>query len=303
MTRSSAGNAYPFALLAVLFWSTSPTAFKIGLRYQEPFQLLTGAAYTSTVVLGLILFLRGRDKWYRPGWKDLGFSALMGLLNPVAYYLVLFAAYSILPAQVAQPLNMVWPLVLVLLSIPILGQRIGWRSIGAMAISFTGVVILSLQDGTSTQRPENLQGVVLALTSSVIWSLYFLFNTRGLRTSEGPDPVLRLFLNFLAASIFLSAWGWSRGRFVPSSPDAWFASAYVGVFEMGITFVLWLTALKKASSTDRIGNLVFMAPFLNLFPAHLVLHERIYYSTVFGIILLVAGILFQKKRLTHGKTP
>ena len=36
----------------------------------------------------------------------------MGLLNPVAYYLILFKAYTILPAQVAQPLNMIWPIVL-----------------------------------------------------------------------------------------------------------------------------------------------------------------------------------------------
>ena len=64
----------------------------------------------------------------------------MGLLNPVAYYLVLFKAYTILPASVAQPLNMIWPIVLVILAVPILRQRISWFSLGAMVLSFSGVV-------------------------------------------------------------------------------------------------------------------------------------------------------------------
>ena len=102
----------------------------------------------------------------------------MGLLNPVAYYLILFKAYTILPAQVAQPLNMVWPIVLVLLSIPMLGQRIGWPSIAAMFLSFSGVVVLSLQGGTGAQNPQNRLGVILALSTSVVWAFYFIFNTR-----------------------------------------------------------------------------------------------------------------------------
>ncbi len=142
MNGKPARKAYIFAILAVLFWSTSPTAFKLGLKFQDTYQLLTGASLASLVVLGTILIIQGKMGQLRMlGPKDLGFSALMGLLNPVAYYLILFKAYTLLPAQVAQPLNMVWPLVLVLISIPLLKQRIGWKSIGAMGVSFTGCVI------------------------------------------------------------------------------------------------------------------------------------------------------------------
>jgi len=51
-------------------------------------------------------------------------SALLGLINPFIYYLILLKAYQLLPAQVAQPLNMIWPIILVFLSIPLLGQKI-----------------------------------------------------------------------------------------------------------------------------------------------------------------------------------
>ena len=39
------------------------------------------------------------------------------------YYLILLKAYQLLPAQVAQPLNMIWPVILVFLSVPILKQK------------------------------------------------------------------------------------------------------------------------------------------------------------------------------------
>ena len=128
MKEKSARKAFLFAILAVLFWSTIPTAFKIGLRHQDTLQLLTGASFTSTLVLGILLLFGKRYKNLATFRKsDLWFSLLMGLLNPVAYYLILFRAYSILPAQVAQPLNMIWPIVLVIISIPLLKQKISLK--------------------------------------------------------------------------------------------------------------------------------------------------------------------------------
>jgi drug/metabolite transporter (DMT)-like permease len=290
MKENPARKAYLFAFLAVLFWSTSPTAFKLGLRQQDIVQLLSGATITSFIVLGTILLAGKRYMKFREfGWKDLGFSALMGLLNPVAYYLVLFRAYSILPAQVAQPLNMVWPLVLVLISIPMLHQKIGWKSIGAMVLSFSGVVLISMQEGAPEKHPDNVSGIILALSTSLIWAFYWIFNAR-----DGKDPLVRMFLNFLCATVFLVAAGLLKGNGFPSSLTGWGTAAYVGVFEMGVTFVLWLLAMHYAPATDRISNLVYMAPFLNLVFVNLVLGERIYLTTIPGIILLVLGILVQK---------
>ena len=297
MSGKSARKAYAFAILAVLFWSTSPTAFKLGLKFQDTYQLLTGATITSVFVLGLILLPNGRYNELRGfGWKDLGFSALMGLLNPVAYYLVLFKAYTILPAQVAQPLNMIWPIVLVIISIPMLGQKIGWKSIGAMVLSFSGVVLVSLQGGTGGKDPENRLGIFLALSTSLIWGFYFIYNTR-----DKKDPVARLFLNFLFASVFLLLGGILKGQVFPDSVQAWGTAIYVGIFEMGVTFVLWLLAMQYAPTTDRISNLVYMAPFLNLVIVNLVLDEKIFQTTVYGIILLVSGILVQNMINRHAK--
>ena len=289
MKEKSARKAFLLAILAVLFWSTIPTAFKIGLRHQDTLQLLTGASFTSALVLGILLFFGKRYKNLAHFRKsDLWFSLLMGLLNPVAYYLILFRAYSILPAQVAQPLNMIWPIVLVIISIPLLKQKISLKSIGAMVISFSGIIVISLQGGSGPKDPENRLGIVLALSTSIIWAIYFIYNTRDTK-----DAVARLFLNFLFASILLLIIGLTRGSLLGKTPQAIGSAIYVGVFEMGITFVLWLLAMQYAPTSDRISNLVFIAPFLNLVIVRLVLNETIFLTTLYGIILLISGILLQ----------
>jgi len=297
MNVQSVRKAYLFALLAVLFWSTIPTAFKLGLAHTSSWQLLTGATLVSTLVLGILTAARGKFQSLRAfSKKDLAFSALMGLLNPVIYYLILFKAYTILPASVAQPLNMIWPIALVLLAVPILRQKISWLSLGAMLLSFSGVVLISLMGGTGSENPQNRLGIFLALSTSVVWALYFLYNTR-----DKEDPVARLFLNFAFASLFLLLAGIFRGQSFPNSAEGWYAALYVGVFEMGITFVLWLMAIRLAPNSDRISNLVYMAPFLNLFFASQVLGEKIFMTTVGGIILLVAGIVVQNIRGKNAK--
>jgi len=297
MNLQSARKAYLFAILAVLFWSTIPTAFKLGLAHTSSWQLLTGATLVSTLVLGILTAARGKLQSLRTfSKKDLAFSALMGLLNPVIYYLILFRAYTILPASVAQPLNMIWPIALVLLAVPILRQRISWISLGAMLLSFSGVVLVSLMGGTGSENPQNRLGIFLALSTSLVWALYFLYNTR-----DKQDPVTRLFLNFAFASLFLLLAGIFRDQSVPNSAEGWYAALYVGVFEMGITFVLWLMAIRLAPRSDRISNLVYMAPFLNLLFASQVLGEKIYLTTIGGIILLVAGIVIQNIRGNNAK--
>ena len=284
-------RAYLLAIAAVLLWSTVPTAFKLGLRYQDNYQMVTGAAIISTIILGITLVLQGKIHLFRSlQKKDLFRSALLGLLNPAFYYLVLFKAYDLLPGQVAQPLNMTWPIVLVLISIPMLKQKIGWLSVLSMIISFGGVIVLSLQGGNLFSEDSNFKGVLLALFTAFLWAFYWVFNMKSRL-----DEVLGLFLIFTFSTMYLLAGSIFRDPGLPAGKEAWLASAYIGIFEMGFTFVLWLKALQLSSTTARVSNLVFIAPFVNLLFVHSILGETIYISTIFGIILVVAGILIQNR--------
>ncbi|MDX9945840.1 MAG: DMT family transporter [Bacteroidales bacterium] len=285
--------SYIYAGTAILFWATIPTAFKICLGEMSVLHMLSIASVTSALALLGILLLEKKTSLLRlSSPSDLLKSAILGLMNPFIYYLVLLRAYQLLPAQVAQPLNMIWPIILVFLSVPILKQKIAARSFIALFISFIGVYIISSQGHLFSHNQANTKGVLLATGSSVFWALYFILNMKDKR-----DEAVKLFLNFLFGSFYLALTLAITGNWPVSISLRGLSSAvYIGLFEMGITFFFWLKALQMAPSTDKVSNLVYLAPFLSLVFVHFILHEPIYYTTPAGLILIVSGILVQNKK-------
>jgi drug/metabolite transporter (DMT)-like permease len=255
--------------------------------------MLTIAVTASTIVL-LIILLAGRktDLIRKTSGKELLNSALLGFINPFLYYLILLKAYQLLPAQVAQPLNMIWPIIMVFLSVPILGQKIERKSFIALFISFIGVYIISSQGKLFTPLHSNLTGVLLATGSSVFWAFYFILNVRDKR-----DEAVKLFLNFLCGSAYLIVAMIITGKWqLEIGIRGAVASVYIGIFEMGITFFFWLKALQMATTTDKVSNLVYFAPFISLVFVHFILHEPVYYTTPAGLLLIIIGILIQNRK-------
>jgi drug/metabolite transporter (DMT)-like permease len=286
-------QSYLYAGLAILFWSTVPTAFKLSLAEIDILPMLTIASITSALVL-FIIVLAGK-KFYLirlTTRRELINSAVLGLINPFLYYLILLKAYQLLPAQVAQPLNMIWPIILVFLSVPILRQKIEKKSFVALFISFIGVYIIASQGKLFENGHADFKGVLLATGSSVFWAFYFIMNVKDRR-----DEGIKLLLNFLFGSIYLilAIVITGTGQIEPG-PKGIAASVYIGIFEMGVTFFFWLKALQMASTTAKVSNLVYLAPFISLFLVHFILHEPVYYTTPVGLIFIISGIFIQTNR-------
>ncbi len=287
---NSTKKAYLFAGLAVFFWSTVATAFKIALREFDFIQLIFYTSIVSVVVLFVILVIQNKIHFlFQQTRKDLLNSMFLGALNPLLYYLILFKAYSLLPAQLAQPLNMVWPITLVLFSVPLLGQKIGWMSLTALFISFIGVIFISSQGGINGFENTNWFGVALAIGSSIIWALYWIFNVRNKR-----KQVVKLFQNFCFGTLYLILVMLVFSDFKLHTSSAYLSVIYIGLFETGITYVLWLKAMELSISNAKIGNLVFLAPFVSLIFIHFILKETIYITTFIGLVFIVAGIFVQQ---------
>ena len=280
-------KGYLFAVASVILWASSATAFKLGLKELNYMQLLAFASYTSLVILFFMLLWQGQTKEVLQQSVDVYLkSSFLGFLNPFGYYLVLFKAYSLIPAQIAQPLNFIWPIVLVLLSVFILKQKITKFNIFGLLMSFVGVMVISVQGNISLVKIESFPGILLAAGSSVIWALYWIFNMN--RTI---DEVLGLFLNFLFSSVYITFLLILTGNFELPVIKGLAAAIYVGSFEMGFTFIFWLKALNYSGSASKVGNLIYLTPFLSLILIHFVLKESIYGTTFLGLILIISGLV------------
>jgi drug/metabolite transporter (DMT)-like permease len=284
-------KALLFALLAVLLWSTVATAFKVALQYHSVISMLTGAAFVSLLTLTALLIqqqqLSTAIRTLPLHWKQ---RLVLGAINPLLYYLILFECYRRLPAQVAQPINYTWAITLALLSIPVLKQKLSVNAFIGLLIGYGGVVVISMA-GKNVTGSLDATGIALALISTIFWAGYWLLNTRNKQ-----PPLIGLFQNFLIATpILIIILLIFNQQPINWSMPAITSVAYIGLFEMGITFVFWQLALQHTNNTARIGSLIFLSPFISLFLIHLILGEPLQLQTFAGLGLIIAGVIIAQK--------
>lgn len=130
----------------------------------------------------LVISLSGR-KWL--------YYALLGLLNPVGYYLVLFKAYDLLPAQIAQPVNYIWPIMLLILLALFTHHPIPSSKYIGMFISLLGVTLISWGTGYSGKETISYYGLLLALLSALLWAIYWMIQNK----QKEKQTVVSLFLS------------------------------------------------------------------------------------------------------------
>ena len=297
MTRHR--QAYVYAAATILFWSTVASAFKLTLEHLDPYQMLFYATAVSVAVLFVILVAQGKVGLLRTFTaRQWAWSIGLGLINPCIYYIVLFQAYSLLPAQEAQPLNMIWPLVVVLLSVPLLKQKIGWISIAAVGVSFMGVLVISTHGDILAFQFSSPRGTLLAGGSAILWATFWIANVRDRR-----DEVAKLFASFAAGLVFVAIATALFSDFRVETNEGLLGAAYVGVFEMGVTFVTWAKALSLAKTTAHVSHLIYLVPFISLIFISLVVGEQILASTIVGLVLVVGGILVRGLDRTRQPPP
>ncbi|WP_404471195.1 DMT family transporter [Vreelandella venusta] len=272
---------------AVALWSTVATAFKVALAWMSPLELMWLAALVSWLLMSAIVIMQGNViNALRSGWKT---AAWAGLMNPVAYYLLLFAAYDRLPGQEAMALNYTWALAMALLAVPILGQRLTRTDIVAGLVAYSGVWVIATRGAVFNVAFEDPLGVAFALGSTLVWALYWLLNAKDQR-----QPLIGQWQNFSVGLPVLSAllllgpgieWhGW----------PAIGAGVYVGLFEMGVAFILWQVAVQKVSRTAKVSNLIFLSPPISLLLLYLVVGEPLLASTLVGLVLILLGLALQQ---------
>ncbi len=286
-------TAYLYAIIAVLLWSTVATAFKLALNVITPLALLFWSVLISAGCLWLILWLSGRRNQILPTVRRHGpLILLLGLINPTIYYLVLFAAYDRLPAQVAQPINYTWAIVLAWLAVPVLKQSLTRTDIFATVLGYFGVVVIASQGAWPWEADSDVVGVLLAIASTFIWAGYWLINTkvRG-------DAIVFMALSFSVAipMLAMAVWLTEPTAFNVSSMP-WLSVVWVGLFEMGITFVLWQLALTQAENVSRVGNLIFISPFVSLMFINYFLGESLHATTFIGLLLILTAVISQQRQ-------
>src|SRR5262249_57014182 len=239
---------------AIALWGAL-AALSVSAGPIPPFQMVA-MTFAIGAAIGIV---RARARGV--GWAQLvNWPArlwLLGIGGLFGYHALYFAALQLAPPAEANLVNYLWPLLIVLLSAPLAGERLGWPHLAGALLGFAGVALLAVNRGISFASAYAL-GYALALGCAFAWSLYSVLSRRF---GETPTDAIAAFCA-AAAVLSLICHLLFEPTVWPATPAAWLAVLALGLGPTGGAFYLWDHAVKRGD-IRALGALSYAAPILS----------------------------------------
>ena len=247
-------RAMAAGLIAIGLWGML-AALSVLAGPIPPFQMVA-MTFTVGATIGIVRALMRGVGWAGlVGWP--GRVWLLGIGGLFGYHALYFTALQLAPPAEANLVNYLWPLLIVLLSAPLAGEKLGWPHLLGALLGFAGVALLAFGRGINFAG-DHMLGYALALGCALTWSLYSVLSRRF---GETPTDAIAA---FCAASALLSlACHLAFERTVwPATPTAWLAVLALGCGPAGTAFYFWDHAVKRGD-IRALGALSYATPILS----------------------------------------
>ena len=249
-TRSATATG----LVAVLLWSLL-ALLTAASGTMPPFQLaamtfLVGGLVGAT---GWVARARGTAVLrQRPLVWVLGIGGLFG------YHALYFAALRLAPPAEAGLICYLWPLLIVLFSAFLPGERLQGAQIVGALLGFAGVMVLVSGKGALTLEGEHLLGYASAFAAAFVWAVYSVLSRRF---GDVPTDAVAGFCLATAAlsalchlAVETTIW--------PETMGQWFAIIALGVGPVGAAFFVWDIGMKRGD-IRVLGAASYATPLLS----------------------------------------
>jgi drug/metabolite transporter (DMT)-like permease len=237
-------------LTAILMWSLL-SVMTVATGTIPPFQLMAMTFAIGAAASGIV---RPRALMFEQPWL----SSLVGTGGLFGYHALYFVALRLAPPAEAGLLNYLWPLLIVLFSSLLPGERLRpYHVIGAL-LGLVGTVLLLAGNLNLAASSAQVGGFAAALAAAFVWAGYSVLSRR---LKEVPtDAVVRNCINtaFLAFVVHR----FTEDTVWPSGPLAWAAIIALGVGPVGAAFFAWDIGMKRGD-IRVLGAASYATPLLS----------------------------------------
>jgi drug/metabolite transporter (DMT)-like permease len=277
------------ALCAVVLWGVSFVATKAALSEASPLTVVFTRFALGTVVLALILRLRGiplvppRDAW--PA------LAVMGFVGIFVHQLLQVHGLSLTTAVRTGWLIGLIPIWSAVLSAITLREKFGAQKIlGLLAGTFGAVLVVTKGElGWDVLALPATRGDLLILASTVNWAIYTVLGHGTLkRLGSARATAASMLLGWLMlAPLFVRASGW---RELPElSAVGWGCVLFLGIGCSGLGYLFWYAALERLEAS-RVAAFLYIEPVVTLVTAVALLGEPVSWTTMAGGSIVLGGV-------------
>ncbi|PCD75682.1 DMT family transporter [Pseudothioclava arenosa] len=181
----------------------------------------------------------------------------IGTAGLFGYHYLYFSALSLAPPAEAGLIAYLWPLLIVLFSGLLPGERLRAGHVIGALVAFGGAALIVAKSGFSASA-EALPGYALAFLCALTWSSYSLISRRF-----GQVPTAAVTVYCLATSVLsLVAHLALEDTVWPATTLGWASVAALGLGPVGLAFFTWDIGVKRGD-IQMLGTLSYAAPLLS----------------------------------------
>ncbi|MHA6263373.1 aromatic amino acid exporter YddG [Arenibacterium sp. CAU 1754] len=250
----SRGRATAVGFIAVLLWSLL-ALLTVGSAPTPPL-LLNAICFGIGGTLGLIWtgMSGGLAQLRGVGWH----IYLMGTLGLFGYHALYFSALRMAPAAEAGLIAYLWPLLIVLFSGLLPGERLATGHLAGALLGFGGAALIITGGGLDGFQAQHLPGYGLALLCALTWSSYSVLSRR---VGVAPTSSVAVFcLASAALSVVMHLW--LEETVWPIGVSGWLATLGLGLGPVGLAFYVWDIGVKQGD-IQLLGTSSYAAPLLS----------------------------------------
>ncbi len=277
MTRTTA-TAIGFA--AVLLWSLL-AVFTAASGTMPPFQL-TAISFGVGGIAGVALwaFRPSAAKALRQPWP----VWLLGVGGLFGYHAAYFIALRNAPVVEAGLLNYLWPLLIVVFSALLPGERLKWQHIAGCALALIGAVLVVTRGRGFSFDPAYVFGYGAALVAALTWSSYSVLSRRFPHVPSDAITGFCLVTAVLAAIVHFAV----EPTVWPADAWQWAAIVGLGLGPVGLAFDVWDVGVKHGD-IQVLGAAAYSAPLLSTAILVLAGYAAYSHTLLLACLLITAG--------------
>lgn len=280
-------KSYILAFSAIFFWSTMATVSKLLLgSFSGIFVLLVSSVFAFLFLLIKNIFTHNLLNLREYSFKDIIIMVLIGLPGIFVYNLLYYIGAAIMPASQAFIINYLWPIMSIIFACIILKEKLNFRKIVAILMSFLGVSLVA-GTGDGGLGGAALLGAVSIFFAAVSYGLFTALNKKFQY-----DKNISMMLVYAATTVITAVICAFTNGFATMGVKDVLGFAWNGALVMGVANTAWTIAL-ESGETAKISNLAYITPFASLVWIAIFLKESINPFAFLGLLIIVAGILIQ----------